>query len=177
MSILPSNIVKLVEAEKEFLVRPRWDDQSDPRYFVFLAPLTIGEIIVGGFELRAKVSKQFVDRDALMQLEYATSGRKREELWRCQWRPFETHQNKAWGPAGFELAKFVRQSHHHSFHENWVAAEQRMRRGSLPAALPIDPEPATLSQFLDFCGTCFKIKNMTLVEPPRSPDLFWQPND
>lgn len=41
-----------------------------------------------------------------------------------------------------------------------------MRAGSLPAALPLVPDPSTLSGFLDFCGTCFKIKNMSLIEPP-----------
>lgn len=119
MSVLPRNIDQLIDAEKAFSVRPRWDDQSDRRYFTFLAPLSIGEETVGGFELRAKVSKQFVDRDALLQLEYATVGRSREELWRCQWRPLETHTNKAWGPPGYELARFENKSHHHPFWENW----------------------------------------------------------
>lgn len=177
MSILPPNIQELVFAEKAFATRPRWDDQSDPRYFVFLAPLSIGEVTIGGFEVRAKISKRFVDRDALLQLEFALSGRKREELWRCQWKPFETHQNKAWGPPGFELAQFASRSHHHPFSENWVADEQKMRRGSLPAALPINPEPATLSEFLDFCGMCFRIKNMNFVEAPQSPDMFWVRDD
>lgn len=177
MSILPPNIDELIEAEKSFATRPRWDDQSDPRYLVFLAPLSIGETIIGGFELRAKVSKQFVDRDAFMQLEFAISGRQREELWRCQWRLFETHQNKAWGPPGFELAKFVRESHHHSFWHNWVPDERRMRGGSLPAALPILPDPTTFSGFLDFCKICFKIKNMNWIEPPQSPDMFWRRDD
>jgi hypothetical protein len=173
MSVLPPNIDELIDAEKSFSVRPRWDDQSDPRYFTFLAPLSTGEETIGGFEVRAKVSKEFVNRDAFMQLEFATTGRSREELWRCQWRPFETHTNKAWGPPGFVLARFVNESHHHPFWENWIAAERRMRGGSLPAALPLMPDPATLSGFLDFCGNCFRIKNMNLVELPGGPDLFW----
>jgi hypothetical protein len=177
MSILPADIAELIASEKAFASRPKWDSDNDPRYFVFLAPLTVGEVTVGGFEVRAKVSKQFVDRDAFMQLEYAVTGRKREELWRCQWRPIETHQNKAWGPPGYELAKFIRQSHHHPFAENWVEAESRMRRGSLPAALPINPDPNTLSDFLAFCANCFRINNMGLVEVPQSPDMFWLKDD
>lgn len=178
MAVLPSNIDELIDAEKAFSTRPKWDDQSDPRYFVFLAPLTIGEETVGGFEVRAKISKQFVDRDAFMQLEYATTGRSREELWRCQWRPFETHTNKAWGPPGFELARFINQSHHHPFWQNWVVSNRRMRGGgSLPAALPLVPDPTTLSEFLDFCGKSFKIKNMNSVEIPGGPDLFWKSDD
>jgi hypothetical protein len=177
MSVLPLNIPELIDAEKSLPVRPRWDDQSDPRYFTFLAPLSVGEVTIGGFELRAKVSKQFIDRDAFMQLEYATIGRSREELWRCQWRPFETHQNKAWGPPGLELARFVSQSHHHPFWENWITHERRMRGGSLPAALPLLPDPNTLSEFLDFCKKCFRINNMNFIEPPGGPDLFWQKDD
>lgn len=174
---MPPNIIDLIAAEKTFAARPRWDDQSDPRYFVFLAALTVGDVTIGGFEVRAKISKQFVERDAFMQLEYTSTGRNREELWRCQWRPFETHQNRAWGPPGYELAKFVSQSHHHPFMENWIETEKRMRRGSLPAALPVDPDPKTLSDFLDFCGRCFRSKNMGLVEVPESPDMFWRKDD
>lgn len=178
MSDLPSNIAELVDAQKSLPFRPKWDDASDPRRWVFTVPLQVGEVIIGGFELRCRVSKQFIDRDALMQLEFARSQRDRIELWRCQWRPFETHTNKKWGPPGFELQQFISQSHHHPFAENYLPAENRMRPGSLPAALPIIPDPRGLSDFIAFCGECFRITNMQIVELPQATDdLFWKPND
>jgi hypothetical protein len=178
MSTLPANISDLMKAEKKLLFRPQWDDVSDPRYVVFTVPLDGSGLSVGRFELRAKVSKQFVDRDALMQLEFARTARDRVGLARCQWRPFETHINKAWGPEGFALKTFDRDSHHHPFGFNYLPNEGRMRRGNLPAAVPINPDPATLSEFFVFCGQCFNIENIKLVSlPSRTPDLFWVPND
>ena len=51
-----------------------------------------------------------------------------------------------------------------------------MRAGSLPYAVPIEPDPSTLSDFVAFSGECFKIKNITLVGmPTQSVDLFWVP--
>ena len=179
MAVLPANIVDLMEAEKRLSFRPQWDADSDPRSFVLTAPLTIAEETVGGFELRARVSKQFIDRDAMMQLEFATSGRSRVELYRCEWRPFGVHTNKAWGPPGFEFARFHQQSHSHQFDDNWVDAEQRMRAGaSLPGARPINPDLKTLSEFVAFCGGCFRIGNIDLLEiPQRNADLFWTPEN
>ena len=113
-----------------------------------------------------------------MQLEFSLTGRQRIELWRCQWRPFETHTNKAWGPDGYELARFRQRSHHHPFHENWMITEKRLRAGSLPAALPIDPDPSTLSKFIAFCGQEFRIRNIELVSLPQAtPDFFWTADD
>ena len=127
MAMVPANIVDLMEAEKR-LSSPV-GRHFRPSKLRADAPLTIAEETVGGFELRARVSKQFIDRDAMMQLEFATSGRSRLELYRCEWRPFGFHTNKAWGPPGFELARFHQQSHSHQFDDNWVDAEQNARRG------------------------------------------------
>lgn len=172
--LLPKDIAELVVAEKRLVARPKWDSQSDPRYFVFTAPLLVENVIIGGFELRAKVSRQHLDRDALMQLEFARSGRERIGLVRCQWRPFETHTNKNWGPAGYELRRFDGESHHHTFEHNYLPDDRRMRAGSLPAAIPIHPEPTSLSGFVAFCGECFKISNINLLEMPDvKADLFW----
>jgi hypothetical protein len=174
MTFLPSDIVGLVNAPKLLLSRPQWDDKSDPRNFVFTVPLSVDGIVVGGFELRARVSKQHVDKDAFMQLEYTKGARDRLELVRLQWRPFETHTNKAWGPPGCELQSFNRQSHHHTFSDNYIPEEKRMRGKSLPAAIAIDPDPQTLSDFVAFSGQCLRISNIHLVEVPEaSVDMFW----
>jgi hypothetical protein len=177
MATLPADIAVLVMAAKLLASRPKWNEDSNPRYLEFVSPMIADGVIAGGFELRAKVSKHHVDRDAMFQLEYAPTGRARIELWRCCWRPFHTHTNKAWGPEGYALQK-LRISHHHPFLDNWIEREERMRAGSLPGARPIDPEPSTLSEFIAFCGECFRINNMQMVEvPQRNADLFWTPDD
>lgn len=174
MSLLPINISELVSADKRLARRPVWDSRTDPRYHFFTAPLVLVDDPVAGFELRAKFAKAHIDRDCLMQLEFSRGGRDRVALARSQWRPFETHTNRAWGPEGHALRRFVRESHLHAFEDNFLAAERRMRSGSLPAAVPIDPDPATLSAFVAFSGERFKIINIDIVElPGQSGDLFW----
>lgn len=177
MSHVPASIAELVAAPKALPFRPTWDAEADPHYLTLLSPLVSDDRAVGGFELRAKVSKRFVDRDAVLQLEFAPAARKRVELSRCCWRPTNTHTNKAWGPSGFEFARFVKESHQHLFEDNWLPHELRMRNGSLPGARPISPDPSTLSDFIAFCGECFKINNIGMIEiPERSPDFFWTSN-
>jgi hypothetical protein len=178
MPLLPINIRDLVIAEKRLLRRPIWDSRSDARYHVFTAPLILADDPTSGFELRAKASKAHMDRDCMMQLEFSRGGRDRTELARSQWRPFEIHTNRGWGPLGHELRQFVRQSHFHAFDDNYIADERRMRAGSLPAALPIDPDPATLSEFIAFCGVGFRIVNIGVIElPHQNPDMFWVRHD
>jgi hypothetical protein len=169
---LPDDISGFISSAKRFNSRPKWDYTSDARYAVFTLPL-LADGFTSGLELRAKVSRQLVDRDALFQLEFANSTRERVPLWRCQWRPLETHTNKAWGPPGFELAIFRELSHHHSFEDNYLPSTKKMRSG-LPAARPVIPDPIVLSEFIAYCGECFKIENMQWVEVPQLiPDLFW----
>lgn len=178
MAALPQNIADLVFGPKRLPVRPKWNPDSNPRFFEFVSPLVSDGVAVGGFELRARVSKEHVGRDAMMQLEYAPAAQKRIELWRCCWKPFHNHTNRAWGPPGFALARLDKASHHHAFADNWVQGEARMRGGSLPAARLINPDPSTLSDFIAFCGDCFKINNISLIEvPSRNADLFWTPDD
>lgn len=177
MAELPDDIVELVAAEKYLQRSPVWDANSDDRYYVFSAPLVIVDNPISGFQLRAKSSKRHVDRDALCQLEYAPTVRGTIPLWRIQWRPFERHQNKTWGPPGFELDTIVG-THEHRFEDNWMTETLELRPGNLPAARPLERDPATLSDFLAICGRQFRIRDMTRIEPPLiSQDIFWQTND
>jgi hypothetical protein len=176
MSDLPSNINDLIAAEKKLPpAAPIWDVKSDDRYYVFTVPLIVVDQAITGLQLRAKSSKRHVDRDALCQLEFAPTVRASIPLWRLQWRPFERHVNKAWGPPGLEN-KTILGTHEHRFEDNWVAPENRMRISNLPAARPLAPDFATLSDFLAFSGQRFKINDIDRIEPPLiSQDLFWTP--
>ena len=62
MATLAASIAALVTARKSLAARPKWNEDSNPRYLEFVAPLATNGMIVGGFELRAKVSKLHVPR-------------------------------------------------------------------------------------------------------------------
>ncbi|PAQ09737.1 hypothetical protein CIT26_11910 [Mesorhizobium temperatum] len=174
---LPPDIVALVAEEKSLIRSPVWDTKSDDRYYVFSVPLVITSDGTSNFQLRVKTSKRFVDRDAIVQLEFAPSDKRVTPLWRIEWRAFGLHTNKLWGPPGFELA-VVKLTHEHRFDDNWHSPEHRMRIGNLPAARPINRDPNTLSEFLAFCGQSFRIKDIRRIEPPLiTQDIFWTRDD
>lgn len=178
MPQLPHDITALVEGEKSLGHRPEWDEESNPRWSEFVAPLISGHIGIGGFELRVKVSKQFTNRDCMAQLEYAPAGRRSAvELRRIDWRPFHRHQNNGL-PVGDPL-RLIDGTHDHTFIDNYIEAEHRMRAGgSLPIAWPVNPDPNTVSEFLAFCGERFRINDIGLVGlPVTSGDLFWAKDD
>lgn len=173
MTALPTDIVTLIESEKILGHRPRWDGDALRRYFRFVVPLTVGNITTGGFELRVYMSKNWPDRDAMAQLEFAPAGRRSAtELWRLDWKR-HPHTNKE-RPKEFAFQHFTG-SHEHTFADNYVPSENRMIiSASLPAARPFPWEPSTASEFLAFCGERFKIKDIRLVTlPPVTADLFW----
>lgn len=177
MARIPPEIAALVDRDKTVGSVPDWDDKIDPRYFKLVLPLAVGEVTVGGFELRLHISKQFVDRDAMVQLEYVRAGRRSAvELWRICWKRFHPHQNRGF-PRDFAHETFDG-SHDHRFGDNYLDNEQRMRAGSLPAAYPLDPVPGTLSDFLALCGRSLRITDIGRIRLPTvSGDLFWAKKD
>lgn len=177
MANLPRDIVDLVYSDKRIAITPKWDEASDSRYLQFTVPLQFGEVTIGGFDLRVKLSKHHIDRDCLAQLEYAPEGRRSAEpLWRIEWRPFSVHSNPGWGPPGFEFDTYEQRSHNHRFEDNYMRSEHRIRSGNLPGAIPVEPDPGTISEFLAFCGGEFRISDMERVQlPVQTHDMFWTP--
>lgn len=120
MPPLPPDIADIVEAEKTLGITPEWDGKSNPRFLQILAPLTKDLLTIGGFELRLKISKQFVARDALAQLEFCFSGRRSAvPLWRIDWRPFHFHGNDG-VPPDCPYETFDAESHEHGFSDNYL---------------------------------------------------------
>lgn len=177
MGQLPSDIVALIDSEKSLGEAPLWDETSDRRYVLFTAPLTVQAIATGGFQLRVMVSKRWVHRDAMMQLEFAPAGRRSEvRLWRLDWERFHTHVNGA-APQEHALETFSG-SHDHAFSDNYLVEREAMRSGNLPAARPFQSVPNSLSDFLAFGGERFRINDIGRISVPVSgPDIFWQEND
>jgi len=177
MTQLPADIVELIEGDKLLGEAPLWNEKADPEYEFFTAALTVGAVATGGFQLRVKVSKKFVHRDAIMQLEYAPAGRRSAmQLWRLDWKRFHTHDNDGLPPEhAFESYPG---SHQHPFFDNFIPAELRMRGSNLRAGRPFPKEPNTLSDFLALGGELFKIKDIRLVSlPVIGPDIFWREDD
>lgn len=88
---------------------------------------------------------------------------------RMEWRPFNGHNNKGLGPEKWKFREIVC-SHHHPFYLNWEASEKAVRRGQLPIAIPIEPDPENFREFLALVGKEFRIKNIQCVsEPPWEP--------
>ena len=170
---VPAEILDLVDAEKILGAKPNWDENSDPKYVVFDFPLTVEGVVTGGFQLRVKVSKTWIDRDAMAQLEFRPTGKRSSiQLWRIDWKPLSSHTNGAM-PHEFRFAT-LEGTHHHPFADNYLSTETRMKEGNLPAARPIDNDLNTLSDFLACVGKIFRIKDVELVEIPAiSPDWLW----
>lgn len=174
MAGLPINIAALIDSEKTIDIDHGWDSKPNDKYLTILAPLAVSEVTIGGFDLRLKISKTFVARDAFGQLEYALHGRRTAVgLWRLEWRPFSIHDNGAFPPE-FAWASFAQVSHEHRFEDNYIPNEHRMRAGNLPAVRGLTPDPGTLSDFLALCGERFRIKDIARLRVPSvTPDLFW----
>lgn len=169
MTTLPDDITELVASEKTLGDSPIWDDKSDRRYIIFTHGLTVGTPATGGFQLRVKVSRRWVDRDALMQLEYAPAGKRSEvPLWRLDWKPTHRHQNKS---PSFET---FAGSHQHPFLDNFIPEAMRMRGSNLPRGAAFPSDPNTLSDFLALGGELFRIKDVRRISLPEiGPDIFW----
>jgi hypothetical protein len=86
MGQLPQDIEVLMNAEKILGATPNWDSGSDKKYVVFAYPLQIDGVTTGGFQLRVKVSKKWVDRDCMAQIELAPTRRTSVPLTRAEWR-------------------------------------------------------------------------------------------
>lgn len=170
---VPIEIVGLVSVEKTLGATPNWDDKSDPKYIVFEYPLAVAGVVTGGFQLRMKVSKTWIDKDACAQLEFCPAGKRTElVLWRVEWRPIGCHTNGAM-PADHKFAS-ISGTHQHTFDDNYLPGEGRMKSGNLPAARPINNDLNTLSEFLAYVGKLFRIRDIELVEIPSiSPDWLW----
>lgn len=173
MAKLPRNISALVEARKELGRSPSWDELSDGRYAFFTTPLTFAEDMTEtGLQVRVKVSRRFIDRDAAIQLEYRPAGRRSiEPLWRIEWRPIGVHQNGDC-PPDLAMARLTG-THQHRFDDNYLEGENRMRSNNLPAARPIEAEIGSLSKFIEFSGDLFNIVDVERIFLPEFPgDLF-----
>jgi hypothetical protein len=97
-------------------------------------------VTLAGVQLRMRAVRDLPERAVMMQLEYNPPKGRSERLFRIEWRPLSPHQNTARAPDPYKFA-IIRGSHIHRFEHNYNAATDRMVRGNLPHAIPLQPAP------------------------------------
>lgn len=106
------------------------------------------------------------DADVVFQLEHHPFSEFGGPICRMEWKPLRGHTNKGCGPKALQFRE-IRGSHHHPFDLNWAHSEKEVKRGKLPIAIPIEPEPTNFRDFLAIIGKAFKIKNIQLIAVPE----------
>lgn len=166
----------LAEAEKTIPIGVAWTepDKADG-YTRFSVPLEIDGVVEAGLSLVGGAYNQHPDRHVTLEMAVLGSAvDRRIRLARIDWRSLRgghsNHSRKCDGPWS---GKRVPDTHLHSFDLNFIAAEDRMKRGKLPCAEPIPQALQTFEELRHFAGTCFRIKNIEIVPPPNwEYDLF-----
>jgi hypothetical protein len=155
---------ELYRAEKR-AVMTDWVEDEAGRLRLTLA-LEIDGAVVEALFLRARVFRGRVDRDVMFQLEYRPPFGPDEQLCRIEWRPTTAHRNHGKGPEAYRF-KDIAGSHYHSFKENWLEDQGRMRGGNLPIAVPLEPDPSDFGQLVALVSKEFRIMNLgDLPMPP-----------
>lgn len=134
---------------------------------VMRAPIDVDGVTIEGAFLRGTAVITRPNALVCFQLEH--DDRHTTQLWRIEWRPTRSHNNKGNGPHHLRYRP-IRVSHDHPFALNWSEELQAMQGVNLPVAIPIDPEPADYASLLEFVGKEFRINNMAAVPPPP-----WEP--
>ena len=159
------DIESFVMADKTIPAQPDWARLDSDR-FSLSTPLDVEGVTVPGFLLRGKAMVMRADADVVFQLERHPFSEKGGPLCRVEWNPLSGHTNKGCGPKALQFRE-MKCSHHHPFDLNWAHSENEVRRGSLPIAIPIDPEPKNFRDFLAMVGKAFRIKNIQSIAVPE----------
>ena len=85
---------------------------------------------------------------------------------RIDWRPTHFHNNRGAGPV--EL-RFCQQkcSHHHRFDLNWEYSPGKVRKGGLPIAVPLAPDPPDFKSLLETIASELRIENVISTAAPN----------
>lgn len=165
---------EIFEAQKELPKGLIWsnpapDSRSRPRHEARLALSTEG-IGLEGLFLRLWCPKTLNAFGFGLQLECQFEGRRAFAIARMDWK--DGHTNPPRGPVELRLMD-IESTHFHSFYDNYVDAEDRMRSGNLPIASPISPDPGSVPEFLEVAEELLRISGLAAVEqPPYQGDLL-----
>lgn len=161
----------LHKAQKTFPLRPQWKPRGDG-WLYLISPLDIDGVTIEGLNFRATAKADRPNESVTFQLEYfpPRKGLKGGPMARIEWLPLRPHNNKFIGPVHLR-GVFQKGTHHHEFDLNWEHSKTCVKKGDLPLAVPIEPEP-TFEEALEFVGKAFRISPVEWISRPSWPS--WQ---
>jgi hypothetical protein len=157
---------EIFNAEKSLPLRPVWLEEANDRLSL-VSPLDIDGVTIEGLRFRITAMIPRLEECVTVQVEYIPPMRdlRGGALARIEWKPLKGHNNKNAGPLAHRN-KFITASHHHRFDLNWNEQAAALRRGNLPIAVPVEPDPATFETLVDLVRQEFRISNLDWLQPP-----------
>lgn len=166
---------RVFEADKAIAAPVKWTDPDrEDGHVRFLAILEIEGLADATYQLSGGAYVNIPEEHVTFELAVVGDrGLRRTRLARIDWRSITGgHTNKRNCP-GRWAGRRSPNTHFHDFELNWVESEQRMRKGKLPCARPLDAEPQGFEALRKQTGLLFRINNMQIVpHPPWMYDLF-----
>lgn len=166
---------RLLAAPKRVPFDTGWvEPGSVDGYARYLTPLEVEGLIETSLTLSVGTYIRRPDRHVTFELAIrGLVGQRLIRIERLDWRDTKGgHSNPRTCPGPW-AGRRVPASHTHSFELNWVAAEARMRRGKLPCAEPMEPEPQSYEELRELVGRRWNINNIDIVPRPLwEYDLF-----
>jgi hypothetical protein len=165
MGDVSADLEQIFRAQKRFPSRPSWKAR-DSEWFQLTSPLDIAGVTVEGLRFTASAMQRRPEESVSFQLEFTPPRRQARggPFDRIEWRSIQPHWNKQTGPRE-HWNRQITGTHRHPFQVNWDANQGGVRRGDLPIALEIRPEPS-FEDILVFVGKEFRISNIDWLSRP-----------
>lgn len=138
---------------------------KEPNQLSLVSALEVDGVTMASVQLRMRAILDEPDRAVMIQLEYNPPKGHNQRLLRIEWRPISHHTNTNKAPEPYRLM-IIRTSHIHRFEHNYYEAGDRMVRGNLPHAVPLEPDPPTFSELLELAAKELKISDLHRVATP-----------
>jgi hypothetical protein len=159
---------RLVDFEKAISSPVRWTEpDNEDGYVRFLVALEVEGVTEASLQLSGGTYIYYPDEHVTFELSiFGINSQRRTRLMRLDWRSLKGgHTNVRC--SGEWAGKRLPSTHLHSFDLNYGEAKGVMRRGKLPCAEPVDPEPKSFEELRERTGLLFRIKNMDIVPRPE----------
>jgi hypothetical protein len=138
---------------------------KEPNQLSLVSALEVDGVTMASVQLRMRAFLDEPERAVMIQLEYNPPKGRSERLIRIEWRPISPHTNNNKAPEPYRLM-ILRTSHIHRFEHYYYAAGERMVRGNLPHAMPIEPDPSTFGELLELAAKELRISDLHRVATP-----------
>jgi hypothetical protein len=169
---MAADLVEIFNADKTFPMRPAWKIR-DAEWFQLTSPLDINGVTIEGLRFTGSAMRARPEESVSFQLEFHPPRRQTRggPMARIEWLAMQDHFNKQRGPKE-HWNRQITGTHHHPFKVNWDDNQGSVRRGELPIAVEVRPEP-TYAQILVFVGEQFRISPIEWVGMPEWEGLLF----